>query len=332
MSCFIIAEISANHNNDLDLALQTVQAAIDAGADAIKVQTFKPESLALDVDNEIFGPKTEGAWKGWRPWDLYEKASLPYEWHLPIQELVTSQDKVFFSSPFDLAAVDFLETLQVPLYKIASFEINDVPLIRKAAATGKPIIISTGVASFEEIQTAVETCRSVGNNDITLLKCTSEYPATYEQANLNKMLDLAKQFSVKIGLSDHSEGFVVPMSAVALGATVVEKHIILSRENGGLDAAFSMEPDEFSEMVSKVRQVESTLGEVDYHVAETDEKRKRSLFVTQAVKAGEPFTKENVKSLRPNIGLSPLHYDRVLSKVAKSDLAVGDPIQESDLA
>jgi len=331
MSALIIAEISANHNQDLELALQTVQAAIDAGADAIKVQTFKPESLALNVDNEIFGPKKKGAWKGWKPWDLYQKAALPYEWHEPIKNLTESQGKEFFSSPFDLDAVDFLEELGVSRYKIASFEINDIPLIRKASQTLKPIILSTGVATLEDIELAVETCRDSGNNDITLLKCTSEYPATIEQANLRKMLDMHQRFKVKVGLSDHTEGFLVPVAAVAMGAVVIEKHIILNRELGGLDSAFSVEPSEFAQMVSMVRQVEPTLGNVDYEVSDWDQSRKRSLFITRPVKKGERLTHENVRSLRPNVGVEPQFLDSVLGLFALKDFEVGHPLTAEDL-
>ncbi|WP_029407169.1 pseudaminic acid synthase [Thiomicrorhabdus sp. Milos-T2] len=331
MSVFIIAEISANHNNDLDLALKTVQAAIDSGADAIKVQTFKPESLALDVDNEIFGPKKQGAWKGWRPWDLYQKAALPYEWHIPIKELVESSGKVFFSSPFDLDAVDFLESLKVPLYKIASFEINDIPLISKVASTGKPIIISTGVAGLDEIEQAVEACHFANNFDITLLKCTSEYPAKISEANLNKMLDLKKRFPVKVGLSDHSEGFIVPIVATSLGAEVIEKHFILDRSNGGLDSVFSMEPAEFSQMVDLVRSSEKALGNVSYDVSENDQYRKRSLFAISPIRRGEVFTAENVKSLRPNIGLAPLNYYEIINKKATQNIEVGAPLKQEHI-
>jgi len=332
MSCLIIAEISANHNNDLDTALETVQAAIDSGADAIKVQTYRPESLALDVDNEFFGPKTEGPWKGWRPWDLYRHAALPYEWHEPIRTLVESQSKVFFSSPFDLEAVDFLESLHVPIYKIASFEINDIPLIKKAASCGKPMILSTGVATIDELSEAVDACRSVGNNDITLLKCTSEYPATIDQANLKKMVDMKDRFAVKVGLSDHTEGYIVAITAVAMGAEVIEKHFILDRNQGGVDSHFSMQPDEFKQMVELVRQAEACFGKVDYSVSLKDQQRKRSLFVCQPIRAGEAFTAQNIRSLRPKVGLSPGSWDLVLTKKAKRDFEVGEPILESDLA
>lgn len=330
MSVFIIAEISANHNQNLDLALQTVQAAIDAGADAIKVQTFKPESMALDVDNAIFGPKTYGAWKGWRPWDLYKKAALPYEWHKPIQEMTLASGKEFFSSPFDTDAVTFLQDLGVSRYKIASFEINDIPLIYATAQTLKPLILSTGVATLKDIELALETCRAAGNNDITLLKCTSEYPSTVERADLSKMIDMRSRFSVNVGLSDHTSGFIVAAAATALGATVIEKHFILDRTHGGLDSAFSMEPHEFSQMVSVVRDTELTLGEVNYDVSIQDQRRKRSLFVIQPIKAGERFSPENLRSLRPNIGLQPKRLSEVLGARATRDLQLGHPLTEDD--
>ena len=330
MSVFIIAEISANHNQNLDLALRTVQAAIDAGADAIKVQTFKPESMALDVDNAIFGPKTQGAWKGWRPWDLYKKAALPYEWHMPIQEITLAAGKEFFSSPFDTDAVIFLQELGVSRYKIASFEINDIPLIHATAQTLKPIILSTGVASLEDIELAVETCRTAGNNNITLLKCTSEYPATVEQADLNKMLDMRERFSVNVGLSDHTSGFIAAAAATALGARVIEKHFILDRTKGGLDSGFSMEPHEFSQMVSIVRDTELTLGKVNYDVSTQDQSRKRSLFVIKPIKAGENFSLDNVRALRPNIGVQPKRLSEVLKAKATRDLPSGHALGEDD--
>jgi pseudaminic acid synthase len=326
MSVFIIAELSANHNQDLTLALETVRAAAKAGADAIKVQTFRPESLALDVDNPYFGPKTEGAWKGWRPWDLYQKAAMPYDWHQPIQQLAIQLGMEFFSSPFDLEAVDFLESLHVPRYKIASFEINDIPLIKKAAQTGKPMILSTGVASLQDIELAIQTCRDVGNDQITLLKCTSEYPARIEEANLSKMVDMQQRFGVKVGISDHTAGSFIPSLAVALGAQVIEKHLILNRSLGGLDASFSMEPDEFADMVHTARQAYYALGKVCYDVLEKDQYRKRSLFVVKDIKAGEAFTNQNIKSLRPCVGMTPDKLEWVLTKCATVNLEKGQPL------
>jgi pseudaminic acid synthase len=327
MSVFIIAELSANHNQDLTLALETVRAAAKAGADAVKVQTFRPESLALDVDNPYFGPKTEGAWKGWRPWDLYQKAAMPYEWHQPIQQLAIQLGMEFFSSPFDLEAVDFLESLHVPRYKIASFEINDIPLIKKAAQTGKPMILSTGVASLQDIELAIQTCRDVGNDQITLLKCTSEYPARIEEANLSKMVDMQQRFGVKVGISDHTAGSFIPSLAVALGAQVIEKHLILNRSLGGLDASFSMEPDEFADMVQSARLAEKCLGTVDYQVNEADQRRKRSLFAVRDIPAGEVLSAQNLRSLRPCVGLEPKHYESVIGHKVNQTIRKGTPMR-----
>lgn len=326
MSIFIIAELSANHNNSFDLACQTIEAIAKTGADAVKVQTFRPESLALDVDNAYFGPKTTGAWIGWRPWNLYQKAAMPYEWQPKLKVLAESLGLVFFSSPFDLEAVDFLENLQVPLYKIASFEINDIPLIQKVAQTGKPIIMSTGVASIADIELALQTCYEANNLDVTLLKCTSEYPASYEQANLLTLLDLKQFFNVKVGLSDHSMGSLLPIISVALGATVIEKHFILDRALGGVDASFSMNPTEFTEMVQQVRDAEKALGCVQYNDSLINQGRKRSLFATQDIQAGEAFTAQNVRSLRPCVGLEPKHYLKVLQRGSNCDIKKGEPI------
>lgn len=324
---FIIAELSANHNNDLDLALKTVRAAAESGADAIKVQTYTADSLALDVDNDFFGPKKEGLWKGIRPYDLYKDASLPYEWHKPIQEEAQRNGLIFFSSPFDLEGVDFLETLEVPLYKIASFEITDIPLIKYTASKGKPMIISTGVANIEDIEMALEACRSVGNTDVTLLKCTSQYPAQISDANVITIPDMRSRFGVKIGLSDHTMGSIVPMTAVSLGAKVIEKHFILDRNIGGADSGFSMEPDEFKEMVDQVRLVEQALGVIKYDINENDIYKRRSLFAIKDIEEGEVFTSENVRSLRPGIGLHPKYYDDIIGKASADFYKKGDPIQ-----
>lgn len=326
---FIIAELSANHNNDLDLALRTVKAAAESGADAIKVQTYTADSLAIDVDNEFFGPKKEGLWKGRRPYDLYKEASLPYEWHKPIQDAAKEHGLIFFSSPFDLEGVDFLETLNVPLYKIASFEITDIPLIEYTASMGKPIIISTGVASEEDITLAVETCKKAGNNDITLLKCTSQYPAKIKDANLLTITDMKQKYNVKVGLSDHTMGDVVPTTAVALGAVVVEKHFILNRNIGGADSSFSMEPDEFKQMVDKVRLVEASLGEISYRITDKDIYKRRSLFAVRDIKKGEVFTKENVRSVRPGIGLHTKYYKTLLGEISSIEYKKGDPIKKN---
>ncbi len=323
---YIIAELSANHNNNFDIAVKSVKAMADAGADAVKVQTYTADSLSIDVDNEYYKPKTEGLWKGYRPYDLYKEAAMPYEWQPKLQKIAGDLGLEFFSSPFDKEGVDFLETLNVPRYKIASFEITDIPLIEYTAKTGKPIIMSTGVAALEDIQLAVETCRKAGNDDITLLKCTSNYPATIEDANLLTIPDLKGRFETEVGVSDHTMGHTVPVVAVSLGATVVEKHFILDRGMGGPDSAFSMEPNEFKLMKEEVRKAEKALGEVNYEVSDRDKLRRRSLFVVKDIKRGEPFTNENIRSVRPGHGLSPKYLPQILGTKAKIEMKKGRPL------
>jgi len=323
---FIIAELSANHNNNFDLAVATIEAMAQSGADAVKVQTYKPQSLTLNLDTGHFAPKTEGLWKGYTSWKLYTEAAMPYEWQPKLKKIAEDAGLVFFSSPFDKEGVDFLESIDCPIYKIASFEITDIPLIEYAASKGKPMIISTGVANEQDIQTALDACRNVGNNQITLLKCTSQYPATIEQANLITIPDIKKRFGVEVGVSDHTMGNLIPTVAVSLGATVVEKHFILERKLGGPDSAFSMEPHEFKEMVKQVRLVEKALGKVNYHVSEIDKNRRRSLFVVKDIKAGEAFTVENIRSIRPGVGLHPKYYSSVIGKTAKDDIQKGTPL------
>lgn len=323
---YIIAEISANHNNDLDLALRTIDAIAESGADAVKVQTYTADSLTLDLESEMFMTRKGSLWEGRKLYDLYTEASLPYEWHPILKEHTEKLGMEFFSSPFDFEAVDFLESLDVPKYKIASFEITDIPLIEYTASKGKPMIISTGVASLSDIELAVNACRKVGNNDITLLKCTSEYPATPDLANLITIPNLRDTFNVKIGVSDHTMGSTVPIVAVTLGARVVEKHFILDRSLGGPDSAFSMEPKEFSEMVKACRDTEQALGKVTYQVSEANKKRRRSLFVVEDIKEGEEFTKKNVRSIRPGVGLAPIYLSEILGKKACKDLKKGEPL------
>jgi pseudaminic acid synthase len=323
---FIIAELSANHNNDFNLAVKTIEAMAEAGANAVKVQTYKPESLTIDSDTGYFAPRTEGLWKGYTPWKLYSEAAMPYEWQPKLKKIAEELGLVFFSSPFDKEGVDFLESIDVPMYKIASFEITDIPLIEYAASKGKPMIISTGVAEIDDIELAIETCRKVGNNDITLLKCTSQYPSTIEQANLHTIPNMKERFGVKVGLSDHTMGHLVPTVAVSLGATIVEKHFILDRKLGGPDSAFSMEPHEFKEMVQAIRQVEAALGKVTYEVSENDKNRRRSLFVVEDIKAGEMITEKNVRSIRPGFGMHPKYLKVVIGKVAKENIEKGTPL------
>ncbi len=328
---FIIAELSANHNHNFDLARNTIKAIADAGADAVKIQTYKPESLVMDCDNEYFGPIPSGIWKGIKRYDLYKQGMMPYEWQPLLKEYAESLGLIFFSTPFDLEGVDFLASMNIPIYKIASFEINDIPLIKKVAQQKKPIIISTGVASEDDIRLAINTCYAEGNTDITLLKCTSEYPAPYENINLRTIPDMKKRFGVRVGISDHTMGTIVSSAAVAIGAEVVEKHFILSRSLGGPDSGFSMEPKEFKEMVDSIRIIEKSLGEVSYELDEVKKGKRRALYATNDIKCGELFSEENIKSFRPSAGLSPQYYFDLIGKESKRDIPKGTPLFMSDL-
>lgn len=323
---YIIAELSANHNNDFEVAKKTVEAIAKTGADAVKVQTYKPQSLTLDLNTGSFAPKTEGLWKGYTPWKLYSQACMPYEWQPKLKELTESLGLEFFSSPFDLEGVDFLEELNVPKYKIASFEITDIPLIKYTASKGKPMIISTGLAELADIELAIKTCKEVGNDDITLLKCTSQYPATLDQANLITIPDMKATFGVEVGLSDHTMGSTAPIVAVAMGATVIEKHFILDRNMEGPDAAFSMEPEEFKSMVIGVREAERSLGEITYKVEDKDKLRRRSIFVSRDIDEGQIFTEENIKIIRPGHGMHPMYFEELIGKRAKCTYKKGDPL------
>lgn len=327
---FVIAELSANHGGNIQTAIETVRAAKRAGADAIKLQTYTADTITIDSDKEDFVIKGGTLWDNKKLHDLYNEAFLPWEWHARLFETAKEEGLVCFSSPFDTTAVDFLETLGCPIYKIASFEITDVHLIAYTAAKGKPMIISTGIAEYEDIQLAVETCKSAGNHDITLLKCTSSYPAPVEEANLVMMQRFAKDFGVKVGLSDHTLGMVVPVVSVALGATVIEKHFILDRSIGGPDAAFSLDEKEFTEMVTAVRQAERAIGTEDYTTTQSQRKGRqfsRSLYVVRDIKKGETFTPENVRSIRPGYGLHPKYHSRVWGKTATADLEKGTRMQ-----
>lgn len=327
---YIIAELSANHNNDLQLAKDTILAMKESGADAVKFQTYKAESLSLDVDNKYFGVRETGLWKGWSSYALYKEASMPYEWQKDLASYAISLGLDWLSSPFDFNAVDFLESINCPAYKIASFEIQDIPLIKYVAKKGKPIIISTGIATKSDIDLAVETCKLEGNSDITLLKCTSAYPSPFNEINLKNILDLSNDMDVsKVGLSDHTLGHTVALGAVALGATVVEKHFILDRKLGGVDSSFSMEPEEFKEMVSSIRNLELALGNRTYELTEKaldSRERGRSLFVCENIKEGDLITSENIRSVRPAAGLHPKHYYKVLGKTFNTDIKKGEPL------
>ncbi len=323
---FIVAELSANHGHKLEVALESVRAAKEAGADAIKIQTYTADTLTLNCDKPDFR-LGKGLWEGEIYYTLYQKAYTPWEWHQAIYDEAKKQGLVCFSTPFDKTAVDFLEDLGNPIMKIASFEITDVGLLEYAAKKGRPMVISTGIATPEDIELAVKTCKDAGNNDITLLKCTSAYPAPIEAANLKTMVDMKERYGVKVGLSDHTMGYDVAVAAVALGATLVEKHFIMDRSIGGPDAAFSMEKDELAAMVKAIRNVEKALGEVVYPTDPTKIKGRefsRSLYVAKDIKAGEKFTEENVRSVRPGFGLHPKYLPEVLGKIAVRDLEMGE--------
>lgn len=323
---FVIAELSANHGHSLELALESVRAAKEAGADAIKIQTYTADTITLDCDSPDFQVGGGTIWDGRTLHNLYEEAFTPWEWHKAIFDKAAEEGIMCFSTPFDPTAVDLLESLGNPVYKIASFEITDIPLIGYAASKGKPMIISTGIATEDDIRLAVQTCRDAGNADITLLKCTSAYPAPIEAANLRTMTDLAARFGVKAGLSDHTEGCDVAVAAVALGACAVEKHFILDRAIGGPDAAFSMQKDEFAAMVRSIRNVEKALGEVTYPAdpsAIPGRQFSRSLYVAKDIKAGELFTSDNVRSVRPGFGLPPKHLPEIIGRRASRDAKAG---------
>jgi pseudaminic acid synthase len=330
---FIIAELSANHNGSLELAKETIQAAKRAGADAIKLQTYTADTITLNVKTDDF-KIAGGLWDGKFLYDLYKEAHTPWDWHPELFKVAHDEGLVCFSSPFDKTAVDFLEELNCPIYKIASFEITDIPLIEYVAATGKPVIISTGIATDEDIALALETCYQTGNRDVTLLKCTSSYPAPIEEANLVMIRDMAERFGVTTGLSDHTLGSLVPTLAVAMGAKVVEKHFILDKSIGGPDAAFSLDETEFTEMVQQVRLAEKALGLVDYRLSEAQKNSRqfaRSLYVAEDIKKGEVITEENVRSVRPGHGLHPKYLSKILGKRVKRDLKIGTHLSMSDI-
>lgn len=324
---YIVAEMSANHNMDFERAKAIIKAAAQAGADAIKIQTYTPDTITIESDKPAF--RTKGIWEGRTLYELYGKAYTPWEWQEELQTYAHACGIDFFSSPFDLTAVDFLENLHVSAYKVASFEINDIPFIRKIAKTGKPIIMSTGIAYLEDINLAVRTCLEEGNDQVILLKCISSYPAPYENMNLNVIPNMKDTFDCICGLSDHSMGTEIAVAAVALGAKVIEKHFTLCRADGGEDSQFSMEPQEFKSMVQQIRNVEKALGTVTYALndAQIDSRiYSRSLFVVKDIKQGEVFTPENVRSIRPGIGMHTKHWDEILGKHARCDIEKGTPM------
>lgn len=328
-SVYIIAEMSANHNREFAQAVEIVHAAKEAGADAVKLQTYTPDTLTIDSGNEYFQIGKGTIWEGRNLYSLYAEAYTPWEWQPKLKEIAGGLDLDLFSTPFDHTAVDFLDRVDVPAYKVASFEIVDLPLIRRIARTGKPIIMSTGMATLAEIDEAVRTAREAGATQIALLKCTSAYPAPAEEMNLRTIPHLAQAFDVPAGLSDHTLGIAVPVAAVALGACIVEKHFTLSRDVPGPDSAFSLEPHEFKAMVEAIRVAEQALGTVQYQVTERESASRvfrRSLFVVQDVKAGETFTRDNVRSIRPGSGLHTRYLDAVLGRRASRNVKRGTPL------
>ena len=328
---FIIAELSANHNGSLDVAIETIKAAKRAGADCIKLQTYTADTLTIDSDKEDFIIKGT-IWEGRNYYSLYQEAYTPWEWHKKLFEVAKTEGLVCFSSPFDKTAVDFLETLNTPAYKIASFEITDIPLIEYVASKGKPIILSTGIATIEDVELALDACKRMGNNDIALLKCTSSYPAPIEEANMCMIEDLASRFDVISGLSDHTIGSTVPVVATCFGAKIIEKHFILNHYTGGPDASFSMDEIEFTAMVKAVREAEKAIGSVNYSLTEKQQKGRdfsRSLYVVLDVKAGEIISKENVRSIRPGFGMHPKYYNKILGKKFIKNIEKGTRLSET---
>ncbi len=328
----LVAEMSANHNMDYARAVEIIHQAKAAGADAVKIQTYTADTITIDSDKPWFQITQGTLWDGTTLHRLYEKAYTPWEWQPKLKEEAEKAGLLFFSAPFDHSAVDFLEEMEVPCYKIASFELNDIPMIRKIAKLGKPILMATGVACEKDIRLALETCREEGNDQVILLKCTSAYPAPFDAVNLKMIPAMAKSYGCLTGLSDHTMGYQVALGAAALHACVIEKHLTLKREDGGADAAFSMEPAEFRAMCEGVRIVEQALGRETYELSEKQRRERehsRSLFVTKDIRAGEYFTPENMRSIRPGFGLHTKYFEEILGKRAAQDLEMGTPMSFS---
>lgn len=324
---FIIAELSANHNGSLETAIETIRAAKRAGANAIKIQTYTADTITLDIQTDDFLIKKGSIWGGKFLHDLYKEAYTPWEWHRQLFDVAKEEGLICFSSPFDSTAIDFLESLQNPIYKIASFEITDIPLIKYAASKGKPMIISTGIATIQDINLAIKACRDEGNEQIVILKCTSSYPATLKEANLVMIRDLKERYNLITGLSDHTLGITAPVVAVTQGAKLIEKHFILDKSIGGPDASFSLDEIEFTQMVNAIREAELALGKVNYELTEKQKKSRnfsRSLYVVEDAVKGEKVTTNNVKSIRPGFGLHPKYYNQILGKKIKFDIKKGE--------
>ena len=326
-SVFVIAELSANHNGSLETALETIRAAKRTGANAIKFQTYTADTLTIQSDKDDFIIKSGSIWDGKTFYDLYQSAYTPWEWHEELFNCAKEEGLICFSSPFDKSAVDFLENLNVPAYKIASFEITDIPLIEYVASKGKPIILSTGIATLEDIELALDACRRMENNNIALLKCTSSYPAPIEEANMAMIADFKERFNVIPGLSDHTLGSTVPIVATTLGARIIEKHFILDRSIGGPDASFSMNEEEFTKMIKAVRETEKAVGQVSYEPTEKQIKGRdfsRSLYIVKDIKKGDALSEENVRSIRPGFGMHPKELNSWIGKEAFKDFSKGD--------
>ena len=332
----VIAEMSGNHNQSLDRALEIVDAAAQSGAHALKIQTYTADTITIDIrEGEFFISDAKNLWKGSSLYELYEKAHTPWEWHKPIFDRAQQHGLIAFSTPFDRTAVDYLEQLNVPCYKIASFENTDLPLIKYVAATGRPMIISTGMATFAELDETVEAARSAGCKDLVLLKCTSTYPSTPDDSNILTIPEMRKRYGCEIGLSDHTMGIGVSVAAVALGATVIEKHFTLQRADGGVDSAFSMEPQEMAQLVIETERAWQAMGKV--HDGPTEKETaslvfRRSLYVVEDMKVGDTFTAKNLRAIRPGYGLAPKFYDHTIGKTAKRDIARGTPLSHDLIA
>lgn len=328
-STFIVAEISGNHNGNFDNAVKLIKEAKKAGVDAVKLQTYTADTITIDCNNEYFQIKQGTLWDGRTLHDLYKEAYTPWEWQPKLKKIAEEEGLICFSSPFDKTAVDFLENMNVPAYKVASFEITDIPLIEYIASKGKPVILATGIATLSDIEEAVNACKRMGNSQIAILKCTSAYPAPLEDVNLNTIPNLSENFNVVTGLSDHTLGISVPIAAVALGAKIIEKHFTLCRAEGGPDVAFSLEPDELRVMVKSIREAEKALGEISYDLTPKMKKNRefsRSLFIVQDVKKGDVFTEDNVKSIRPGFGMETKYIVDVIGKKARCDIRKGTPM------
>jgi len=326
---YIIAELSANHNQDFNQAEKLIRAAKETGADAVKLQTYTPDTLTINCNNNYFRIGKGTQWEGKNLHSLYQEAYTPWEWQLDLKKIANDLGMDLFSTPFDFSSVDFLESIDIPVYKVASFEIVDIPLIQKIAQTGKPIIMSTGMASLAEIEEAVNAIRNEGNDQIALLKCTSAYPALPEDMNLKTIPDMAKKFNVPVGISDHTLGITVSVAAVALGACIVEKHFTLSRTTPGPDSSFSLEPYEFRTMVNSIRETEKALGKVNYSVTEHEKASRvfrRSLFAVEDIAKGETLTEKNIRSIRPGYGLPPKYFYDILGKNALVNICKGTPL------